>query len=369
MGDRLRSFLKVALLLTISLCVSGLLVEAVVLLALGEQPKFPRHVVGAPFGIRYNEPHGAYRHKSADVTVYFRINGQGMRDDREFSYDKPAGTKRIVVLGDSYTIGYEVAQDATYASVLENRLRNAGATIQVLNAGVSGFSNAEEYLYFIRELVKYKPDAVVVGYYGNDLVDNVRTGLFKLEGDQLTETADSYVPLGGVANFLNTSGFFNFLSERSNAFVLIKERATELLKKRIVKDNLRSLETAEVRQSAGAKSYEALLCAAIFEDFYKATQENKIPLVIMSIPTELMNPARLVETFPLAALDTSRPSIAFVSAKDLLDPYVGREQLYWHQSHGHWTPLSHRLAGEALADLILRRSFLGEPTTGSATGS
>src|SRR5687768_812852 len=84
-----------------TLLVCWALIEIFVLFLFGEQPKFPRHVVKAPWGLRYNDPGTHYRHKSADVTTYFRINGQGMRADREYAYAKPAGTKRIVSLGDS----------------------------------------------------------------------------------------------------------------------------------------------------------------------------------------------------------------------------------------------------------------------------
>ena len=38
----------------ISLLLSIALLEGIVLLAFGEQAKFPRHVVEAPWGLRYN---------------------------------------------------------------------------------------------------------------------------------------------------------------------------------------------------------------------------------------------------------------------------------------------------------------------------
>ena len=71
----------------------------------------------------------------------------------------------------------------------------------MLNAGVSGFSSAEECLYLERELMKYRPDLVIVSFCPNDLDDNVRTGLFKLEGDQLVEGRETYVPAGASEIF------------------------------------------------------------------------------------------------------------------------------------------------------------------------
>jgi hypothetical protein len=142
-------------------------------------------VVEAPWGLRYNDPGSKYRHKSADGTWWFRINRQGMRDNRDFSYKKPDGVKRIISLGDSFTIGYQVDVDQTFSAVLERELQKAGHDVEVLNAGVSGFSNAEEALYLERELLKYDPDLVVLSFYSNDLTDNVRTGLFRLKDGNL----------------------------------------------------------------------------------------------------------------------------------------------------------------------------------------
>ena len=59
---------------------------------------------------------------------------------------KPDGVGRIISLGDSFTIGYEADVDQTFSAVLERELRKPGHDVEVLNAGVSGFSNAEEVM-------------------------------------------------------------------------------------------------------------------------------------------------------------------------------------------------------------------------------
>lgn len=234
---RTRTLLKVTLALLVGVVFAALLAELVVVLFVGEQPKFPRRVVEAPWGLRYNEPASSYRHKSADVTVYFRINAQGMRRDQDVAYQKPEGVRRIISLGDSFTIGYEVDVEQTFSSILESELNAAGIRTEVLNAGVSGFSTAEQCLYLERELLKYEPDLVVLSFYGNDLVDNMRIGLFAIRDGKLVEAEKTYVPGGAIGNFLNTNWFFNLLSERSNAFVLAKERLTLFVKNKMVKRN------------------------------------------------------------------------------------------------------------------------------------
>jgi lysophospholipase L1-like esterase len=367
----LRSGVQKLALLGVGLLVAGLLFEGLVLLIFGEQPKFPRRVVGGPFGLRINEPGARYRHDSADVTVEFRINGQGLRADRDYPYAKPPGVRRIVSLGDSYTVGYEVELEETFSQVLERELVARGFAVEVLNAGVSGYSTAEELLYLERELLRYEPDLVLVSFYGNDLVDNSRTGLFRLEDGVLVEAAHDYVPGGGTADFLNTNPVFNFLSERSDAFVLGKEVVTQLAKRRMVEENVSNLDQAVDAPPAGAGpspvvAAQRRLAAALFERLYQETRERGIPLVIQSIPTAVyrggddsgVSEMRLVELFPLAEFDVQRPGLHFLATKPLLDPEVGRTLLYYTRSHGHWTPFSHRVVGEALARLVVEEELL-----------
>ena len=71
--------LRILLLLTASVLVCSFAVETAVTLILGEQVRFPRHVVGAPFGVRINEPDAHYSHRSPDVSIDFRINARGLR--------------------------------------------------------------------------------------------------------------------------------------------------------------------------------------------------------------------------------------------------------------------------------------------------
>jgi len=354
----------------LALCVGGivawLILEAGVLAFSGEQPKFPRRVVGAPFGLRINEPNAVYRHKSADTTVWFRINAEGMRDDRDFPREKPIGVKRIVSLGDSFTIGYEVEGDETFSAVLERKLREAGIDAEVLNAGVSGYSNAEECLYLERDLLGYSPDLVLISFFSNDLVDNYRSGLFRLENGVLTQTADSYVPGGRFGNFLNTNPIFNWLSAYSNAFALLKERATYLEKRHMVDENLAQVanstggEAPELGDAAAASREQRELAAAIFERIYRTTRKRGIALLIQSIPIpdKGSGPTALIDVFPYAEFDVDRPGLTFFASKPLLDPHLGRELLYWERSHGHWTPLAQRLDGEALARLVIERRLL-----------
>src|SRR5579871_4560714 len=87
------------------------------------QPIMPRYVTGTPWGMRGNIPHSHYWHHTPEVDVEYRINGEGMRADRDFAIRKPAGTCRIALFGDSLLMGYELDLHDTFASRLERTLR------------------------------------------------------------------------------------------------------------------------------------------------------------------------------------------------------------------------------------------------------
>ena len=104
-----------------------------------------------------------------------QLNRHGFRGpDREL--EKPAGVHRTLVLGDSFTAGLHVAQADSYPARLEenlNRKNKAGTRFEIINAGVPGYSTAQELAFFREIGWKHNPDLVVLALYlGNDISNN-----------------------------------------------------------------------------------------------------------------------------------------------------------------------------------------------------
>lgn len=97
-------------------------------------------------------------------------NSFGMRNP-EVPLEKPDGTYRIAVLGDSYTFGWGVEQEQPFPRLLEKELNQSGALeqrIEVLNFGVPGYATFQEVAAFQEKGSKFKPDMVVVYFISND---------------------------------------------------------------------------------------------------------------------------------------------------------------------------------------------------------
>ncbi len=123
------------------------------------------------------------------------INSQGLRD-REYAYAKPAGTGRILVLGDSFTWGYGVSDADIFTEVLERRLASHDRAWQVLNTGVSGWGTDQQFLFFREEGARYQPDVVVLACYL--LNDPREVGVSDVYGLSKPVFLDKELTLGNV---------------------------------------------------------------------------------------------------------------------------------------------------------------------------
>lgn len=83
-----------------------------------------------------------------------------------------ADSKLVVVFGDSLYAGYSLEDGEGFAPVLQRDLKAQGVAAQVANAGVSGDTSAEGLarLAFVLDGQPRKPDLVVVGLGGNDML-------------------------------------------------------------------------------------------------------------------------------------------------------------------------------------------------------
>lgn len=107
-----------------------------------------------------------------EYRTHIRINSRGLRGP-EAAYDKPAGVRRVLLLGDSFVEGYTVDEQASVAGVLQDVLRASGGAWDVLNGGTHGWSTDQEYLFWRAEGARYRPDEVVLFFYYNDLAGNL----------------------------------------------------------------------------------------------------------------------------------------------------------------------------------------------------
>jgi lysophospholipase L1-like esterase len=100
------------------------------------------------------------------------INGLGLRG-AEVAARKPRGSRRLVTFGDSITFGYGVADSETYAARLAERARDRG--LEVLNAGVTGFTSHQLLAHLRRVAPLVQADYVTICIGWNDMTKRPTT--------------------------------------------------------------------------------------------------------------------------------------------------------------------------------------------------
>lgn len=137
---------------------------------------------------------------SREFDVRFQIDGLGLRDDfagqekpqdaawtaarESFLADHPAADRspkrgdnrrRVLVLGDSFALGYTVDRDELFVDLLERRFKAEQRAMDVVNAGTEGWSTDQEVVWYARHGQLFDADTVVLCTYDNDLWWNSQT--------------------------------------------------------------------------------------------------------------------------------------------------------------------------------------------------
>jgi lysophospholipase L1-like esterase len=102
--------------------------------------------------------------------ITIRTNSRGMRW-REVSYASADGRKRIAFVGDSFTFGLWADRvENSFVGIVAARLEPLG--VEVLNFGVPGYGLRDSEALIRDEVLRFKPDHVVVMFFnGNDFLD------------------------------------------------------------------------------------------------------------------------------------------------------------------------------------------------------
>jgi lysophospholipase L1-like esterase len=305
------------------------------------------------------------------VGVPVAVNRLGLRD-REIAVPKPAGTVRILGVGDSVTFGYGVPLQDTYLKVLESRLgarAGGGARYEVVNAGVEE-CGLDAYLDAVRTLAPVlEPDLVLVGIVLNDIE---RYGV---------EAAAAPRPRPpGLARRVHGA-----LLRRSQLY-FASERAARSLAYRFHVLDIAALYGSPLRaltsdDPALERAWESSL--RVLADLVKLARARGLRLVLLVFPVEVQLDGAAIERYrrdygvnvSARALDgePQRRLAAFAAAHDVpvidLLPALraaGGTDLYLRAGPirfdpVHPSPRGHRVVAEAIVDALVERRLLPDP--------
>jgi hypothetical protein len=292
--------------------------------------------------------------ETAQFRTYVRVNPQGLRDD-EHTYARSDGRSRILVLGDSFAWGYGVDEAERFSERLETALN-----VEVINAGVSGYSTDQELLWDRDEGVKYDVDLVLLVLTGNDIGD-VHQSLvsniyykprYVLEDGRLTLEGYPVPQTSRLGRFV-----YRFCQHSSLAYLSVQRFF-----------DLRAMLAAGLERSAHASTAVSdgepaeqpfALTIALLNDMRASVRAQGARFLIVATDHWWNNPSPATYSDLVTALTSQAFPVLDVEAM----PGFDRESMLI-PGDGHWNEAGHAFVAEQVADAIAAQALLGSPPRG-----
>ena len=324
---------------------------------------FPRNHAEAQYGpyvLRSMTPNTVFWHQSVDGRWRFETNNKGFRDKQDYRYLKPKGLLRVLVLGDSHTVGFEVDQEDTFASILERELQSRGFSAEVLNTGVSGMGTAEQLAFLENEGLRYDPDIVIVAFFANDYSDSMRAGLFQVNAEALSPVSFYYAPGTDILEFVNAVPGVKWLSENSYAYSYVFNAVWRYFKVRSIRRARDGIDKASTPSTAleqavadgGVTETEQALVIKLLNRIARLGQENEAISVLVDIPA-VVGKNTVHSSLEPETRSAVLSSFDYVlSFEDYLADGTANEMAHVPNGHRHISAYTHHRLGEALAELF-----------------
>jgi len=155
------------------LLITLLLGEALTRWALGIEPLALESIIWEdhPRWGWAHRPHAEETFAKLGCRQRIRSNARGLRE-REIPHERTPGLLRILAVGDSGLVGFEVAAEDVFTRVAERALLDAGHRVEFVNAGCRGYGTDQALLFLEDEGLAYRPDVVLYWFGPNDPDDN-----------------------------------------------------------------------------------------------------------------------------------------------------------------------------------------------------
>jgi hypothetical protein len=112
-------------------------------------------------GLFYTLKPGKCSFENLEFKIDVAVNNAGVRDDANALHNP-----KVIFLGDSFTMGWGIPQDSTYASLSTHALG-----VSALNAGISSYGTVRE-LELLKRFNRDSLKTVVIQYHYSDLLEN-----------------------------------------------------------------------------------------------------------------------------------------------------------------------------------------------------
>jgi hypothetical protein len=321
-----------------------------------------------------------------EASHYIKINPSGFRDDPipKNNHD----VRKILVVGDSFVSNISVEHNDVFTKIMEKQMDNTS----VINFGVNGYGQVQEYLLLKKFLDIVKPNFVIqLIYIRNDFLDNTsgdrRYPCPSAEWSEKNSTI-KLMPLKTVKYKRTKTKFQKAILHKFHLYFLIDHRLT------VLRNKFSLLKTREYQPSIGTPP-ELYLCSKnksakvdtmfkIMEQLLQKTvlllNKNDIPFLFVLAPSFLQVDDKLwtntlgkfvedLEQYNQSLPNQRLVKFAKSNKMPMLDllPILRSEtkkgKILYHPNEQHWNKYGNRVVASTLLKFLATITI--EPVTDS----
>jgi len=137
-------------------------------------------LVRGPLGQTINQANGTARHQHGQRVVYYRFNSFHQRGP-----EPSPETRKILILGDSYTFGWLLEEDKTYPRLLQMKLDKefGQGKFEILVGATGGWGMSDLLIYLESIGERIKPELVVSIIENGDIHTANARGIYRFEDE------------------------------------------------------------------------------------------------------------------------------------------------------------------------------------------
>ncbi len=291
---------------------------------------------------------------SADVFgpgLHVTTNARGFRNTSEFTKEIPAGKTRVVALGDSFTLGYDVGDGDSWPAWLEKLCPG----LEVPNMGQSGYGIDQSLLWYQRDGIDLDHQVLVLAFIDDDL-SRVQMDHMAGYGKPVLERVDGRLV---ARNVPVPRAPYLLPALTQNLVLLEKLRLVELPRAILAHFSWPGVASSPAHSDAEAELVDEAILRALGE----VAAQRSSQLLLVHLPhLATGRPAELAELPDFGAAALARVAADGLAYADLRDemqrePDPERRELFQpgtveNGAGGHYSPKGNRFVAAAVAERL-----------------
>lgn len=262
-------------------------------------------------------------------------NARGLRALEEYTDEIPDGRYRVICVGDSFTLGYGVDDEATYEAEMEAQQPR----IQALNMGQGGYGVDQAYLWYRRDAEDLEHDLVVFAYIAPDFDRMTSTRFNGLYSKPVLRAQEGRLIVDGVPVPDDFSG-----GGQSPVF---ERLALSDLLRRATREERREETLEQVGTPLAFREVAELMIA----DLVALCEQRGSALVLVQLPLLDSIAGRPREVSAWMRGVARSHDVPFFNLAGRFEALPSAERELYYQEDGHYNALGNRLVAQ---ELLLR---------------